>query len=317
MRMKLSNEAVVATTVLAAMAILPVVSTVLHEPFYIGLGTRVLIFGIAAISVDLILGFGGMISLGHAAYIGIGAYSVGILSFYGIHDGFVHFAVAILASALIALPIGASSVRTTGIHFIMISLAFGQMLYYLAISISAYGGDDGLTINTPSDFGSWLTLKDPITLYYFCFVILVLVLVVLRRMVGSRFGLILQGIKLNDPRARSIGISSFRYKLVGYVVSAMVCGLAGALLANQNLFISPASMQWNRSGEILIMAILGGMGTLYGGLVGAFLYVTLEFFLSQATAHWQAIFGPIIVVFVLFAGKGLWGVLVQSKPLKG
>lgn len=317
MRVKFSNEAIVAMAIISVLSILPIASTMLNQPFYISLGTRVLIFAVAAISIDFILGFAGMISLGHAAYIGIGAYSVGILSFHGIHDGFVHFGVAVLASALIALPIGASSVRTKGIHFIMISLAFGQMLYYLAISISAYGGDDGLSINAPSDFGSWLDLRSPISLYYFCFVFMVVILFVLRRIVGSRFGLILQGIKLNDQRARSIGISSFRYKLVGYVISAMVCGLAGALLANQNLFISPASMQWNRSGEILIMAILGGMGTLYGGIVGAFLYVTLEFFLSQATEHWQAIFGPIIVAIVLFAGKGLWGVLVQSRPVKG
>lgn len=315
MTLPFSRQTISISAVLLLLALIPPVASYFDQGFYVGLATRILIFAIAAVSLDLILGYGGMISLGHAAYIGVGAYSVGILSFYGIHNGFVHFGIAATASASIALLIGASSVRTTGIHFIMISLAFGQMLFYLAISINTFGGDDGLTIKANSDFGSLISLKDPVTLYYFCFALLVAVLIVLYRLVGSRFGMVLRGIKSNEPRIRAIGISSFRYKLIAFVISATVCGMAGALLANQNLFISPASMHWSRSGEILIMTILGGMGSLYGGVLGAALYVCLEYFLSQATEHWQVIFGPIIVIFVLFAGRGLMGLFAPRRAV--
>lgn len=313
MRLMITRQTLVALALLIALAVFPLLAIYGGEPFYVGLGSRIVIFAIASVSLDLILGFGGMISLGHAAYIGIGAYSVGILSYYGIHNGVVHFLVAMGSSAIVAVLIGANSVRTTGIHFIMISLAFGQMLYYLAISVNTFGGDDGLTIRSNSNFGAWLKLSDPLTFYYFCLAILVVVLLSLRRLVGSRFGMVLRAVKSNDLRARSIGVFSYQYKLIAFVISAMVCGLAGALMANQNLFISPASMTWSRSAEILMMTILGGMGTLFGGVVGALVYVTMEFFLSQATEHWQVIFGPIIVLFVLFAGRGLWGVLVPIK----
>lgn len=294
------------------LALLPPIAHLAGATFYIGLATRILIFAIAAISLDLLVGYGGMVSLGHAAYIGIGAYCVGILSFYGINNGFVHFGAAGLASALAALIIGACSVRTSGIHFIMISLAFGQMLYYLAISINKFGGDDGLNILAASDFGPLINLNDPTTLYYACFVVMVAVLYGLHRVVGSRFGMALRAVKSNEARARAIGISSFRHKLTAFVIAATICGIAGAFLANENLFISPASMHWSRSGEILIMTILGGMGSLSGGVLGAALYVSLEYFLSRLTEHWQAILGPIIVVVVLYAHRGLYGLIVEN-----
>jgi branched-chain amino acid transport system permease protein len=315
--LKSSPQAVVTVTVLMLLALLPAVAYLMGEMFYVDLGTRILIFSIAAVSLDLILGYGGMISLGHAAYIGIGSYSVGILSFYGIDNGIVHFGVAAGASALIALFIGAGSVRTVGIHFIMISLAFGQMLYYLAISVNKFGGDDGLTIKLHSNFGAWLNLGDPITLYYVCLAALLIVLVVLHRLVGSRFGMVVRGIKSNEARMTAIGISSFRYKLLAFVISATICGIAGALLANQNLFISPASMHWTRSGEILIMTILGGMGSLSGAVLGAMMYVSLEYFLSRLTEHWQLILGFVIVVVVLLAGRGLFGLFVGRRQMAG
>lgn len=309
----LSPKAVVSLLVLLVLALLPPIAHWAGSSFYVELATRVVIFAIAAVSLDLILGYGGMISLGHAAYIGIGAYSVGILSYYGIHNGFVQFGVAALASACIALPIGASSIRTTGIHFIMISLAFGQMLYYLAISVDAFGGDDGLNIPAPSDFGTLVNLSNATTLYYVCFGVLVAVLFVLHRLVGSRFGMVLRGVKANQARAKAIGVSPFGYRLTAFVISATICGIAGALLANQTLFISPASMHWSRSGEILIMTILGGMGSLSGGVLGAAVYVCLEYFLSRVTEHWQAILGPFIVLVVLFAGRGLFGLLLGDR----
>jgi len=317
MRLQLSPQAIAISVVLLGLAIVPQVATAFDQEFFIGLATRVLIFAVAAMSLDLILGYGGMISLGHAAYLGIGAYSVGILSFHGIHNGFVHVLVAVSAAALAAFLIGASSVRTTGIQFIMISLAFGQMLFYLAISINTYGGDDGLTIQSQSKFGSLISLANPTSLYYCSFVVFAVALWVLSRIVGSRFGVVLQAIKSNEPRVRAVGVPTFRYKLTAFVISAAICSIAGVLLANQNLFISPASMHWTRSSEILIMTILGGMGTLSGGLFGALLYVCLEYFLSQATEHWQIIFGPIIVLFVLFVGRGMMGLLPARSEAVG
>ena len=304
-----SRHSIAILAVLALLSVVPPVAAAFNDYFYVGLATRVLIFAIAAISLDLIVGYAGMNSLGHAVYIGVGAYSVGILSFYGIDNGFVHFGVAILASALVALFIGASSVRTSGIHFIMISLAFGQMFYYLAVSVSTYGGDDGLRIAQHSNFPIFGTLKDPVVLYYVCFAILLVVLFSLHQLVESRFGMVLRAIKSNEPRVVSVGISPYRYRLVGFVISGVICGIAGALLANQNLFISPASMHWSRSGEILIMTILGGMGSLSGGVLGAGIYVGLEYFLSRLTEHWQAIMGPIIVIVILFANGGVFGML--------
>jgi branched-chain amino acid transport system permease protein len=307
-----SRHGLATLLLLVALALLPPALNALGEPFYIGLGTRVLIFAIAAVSLDLILGYGGMVSLGHAAYLGVGAYTVGILSFYGVQNGFVHFLSASAISALVALAIGANSVRTTGIHFIMISLAFGQMLYYLAVSVSQFGGDDGLNIDAQSAFGG-LDLGDPTSLYYVSFCILVVVLFGLDRLVNSRFGMVLRAVKSNEPRVRTIGFSPYRYKLTAFVISGTICGIAGALLANQNLFISPASMHWGRSGEILIMTILGGMGTLSGAVVGSVVYISLEYFLSRLTEHWQAVMGPLIVLVVLFAGGGLVALLAGRR----
>lgn len=311
-----SKHSMAILALLVLLALVPVFSAAFNDDFYVGLATRVLIFAIAAISLDLIVGYGGMNSLGHAVYIGVGAYAVGILNFYGIDNGYIHFGTAILASALVALFIGASSVRTTGIHFIMISLAFGQMLYYLAVSVNTYGGDDGLRIEKHSNFAMLGTLKDPIVLYYFCFAILLVVLFSLHQVVESRFGMVLRAIKSNEARVISVGISPYRYRLAGFVISGVICGIAGALLANQNLFISPASMHWSRSGEILIMTILGGMGSLSGGILGAGIYVGLEYFLSRVTEHWQAIMGPIIVLVILFANRGVFGMLSAARGSK-
>jgi branched-chain amino acid transport system permease protein len=293
--------------VLAALTVLPLAAGVTDQPFYVDIGTRIVIFAIAALSLDIILGYSGMVSFGHASYLGLGAYAVGILAFYGVTDGFVQFGVAIAVSALAALFIGAVSVRTAGVYFIMITLAFGQMLYFLAVSLDKFGGDDGMTIATTSKFVDGLDLSKPVILYYVSLAVLLVFLVFAGRLVGSPFGAAIRGISSNQSRMAAIGLSSFGYKLTAFVISGAMCGVAGALLANQALFVSPAIMQWARSGEIMMMVILGGMGTLFGPILGAIVYLLLEDTISRFTMHWQAILGPILVAVVLFANQGIFG----------
>jgi branched-chain amino acid transport system permease protein len=310
----ISRQAV-AMFLLAGFVLVPPVSLVLHQSFYIDIGTRIIIFAIAALSLDLILGYGGMTSLGHAAYLGLGAYSVGILAFYGIVNGPIQFAVAILTSSLSALLIGALSVRTTGIYFIMISLAFSQMLYFLAVSVSTFGGDDGMTINAPSDLG-FVDLHNPLVLYYFCFAVLLSFFGLATRLVGSPFGMVMRGIHSNERRMAALGISTFRYKLTAFVISGAMCGTAGALLANHTLFVSPAVMHWSRSGEILIMVVFGGIGTLLGSVLGATLYLLLEDSISRVTEHWQLFLGLLLIAFVLFVDRGIFGALTRPYRKK-
>jgi branched-chain amino acid transport system permease protein len=307
-----SAHRLVTFAVVAGLALLPPVASMLGEGFYVDVFTRIMIFAIAALSLDLILGYGGMVSFGHAAYLGIGAYAVGVLAFYGVHNGFIQFGIAILASAVMALFIGFVSLRTSGIYFIMITLAFAQMIYFLSISLNTYGGDNGLNIDRPSDFVHGLDLSNANTLYYAVLVVLMSFLALGRRLVNSRFGMVIRGAKSNERRMAAIGFPTLRYKLTAFVISGAMCGVAGALLANQDLFVSPSIMQWTRSGEILMMVILGGMGTLVGPILGAIAFLALETGLSNLTGHWQAIMGPILVLVVLFARAGIFGLL--SRP---
>lgn len=299
--------------ILAILGLVPPVAVALGDPFYVALGTRIMIFAMTAVSLDLIVGYGGMNSMGHAAFLGIGAYSVGILSTYGVDNGLIQFGTAMIASALIAAFIGTVSLRTSGIHFIMITLAFGQMLYFLMVSMNKFGGDDGLTIPGNSMFFGLVDLRNAVTFYYVCFVLLALVLWFTNRLVGSRFGMAVRGLKTNEARMVAIGLSPFRYKLVAFVISATMCGVAGALLANEDLFISPASMHWTRSAEILMIVIVGGVGSLLGSVVGAAAYVSLEYFLSRFTEHWQIILGLILLLIILFHQQGLYGLLIARK----
>ncbi|HUC48540.1 MAG TPA: branched-chain amino acid ABC transporter permease [Xanthobacteraceae bacterium] len=293
--------------VLAGLALLPPVSAALGQDFYVDLFTRIMIFAIAAVSLDLILGFGGMVSFGHAAYLGIGSYAVGILAYYHIDNGYLQFGTAIAASALIALFIGWVSLRTSGVYFIMITLAFGQMIYFLGESVNQFGGDNGLNIERHSDFAAFLSLDRPVTLYYFVFAWLALCLGLGWRLVESRFGMVIRGAKSNETRMVALGFHTFRYKLVAFVIAGAMAGVAGALLANLTLFLSPSIMHWTRSGEIMMMVILGGMGTLIGPVLGAIAYLVLENALSGFTEHWQAILGPFLVLVVIFSKTGLLG----------
>jgi branched-chain amino acid transport system permease protein len=299
------------------LALVPPIAALTGQPFYLDLFRRMMIFAIAAVSLDLILGYGGMVSFGHAAYLGIGAYAVGIPAFHGLDNGWLQWGLAIAASALAALVIGAISLRTTGVAFIMITLAFAQMLYYLGISLETYGGDNGMRLAGRSRFGGGIDLREPTIFYYVVLAILVLLLALGRRLVASRFGMVIRAAKSNEPRARAIGFSPFRYQLTAFALAGGAGGLAGALLANQTEYLTPDFMHWTRSGEIMFMVILGGMGTLFGPVIGAVALLLLEDVLSALTVHWQIVLGPILILVVLFTRRGLFGLLVGAEGPDG
>jgi branched-chain amino acid transport system permease protein len=297
----------------AALAAVPLIANALDQPFYIDLLRRVMIFAIAAISLNLILGYGGMVSFGHAAYLGIGGYAVGILVHYGVTNGFVQLAAAVGASALVALAIGAVSIRTSGIYFIMITLAFTQMLYFLAISLDEFGGDDGMRLTTRSDFGGLIDLGNSTAFYYLVLAVMLACLYLVHRIVGSRFGMVIRAAKSNDARTRAIGFSPYPYRLAAFVIAGAMCGVAGLLLVNHTAYLTPDFMHWTRSGEIMFMVILGGIGTEIGPLLGALVLLVLEDTLSGVRGfvgqHWQLFIGAFLVLVVIFARRGLAGLL--------
>jgi branched-chain amino acid transport system permease protein len=299
--------------VFALFALLPLLAAYGPQSFILALVTRIMILALAAMSLDLLIGYGAMISFGHAAFVGIGAYSVAILSSHGINDGFVQLGVAISVSFVFALFTGAISLRTKGVYFIMITLAFGQMLFFLATSLAAYGGDDGLTLSSRSLlFGSQI-LKNDTVLYYVCFGLLLGAYLLLRSVVASRFGRVLRGIRENPVRMEAIGFAPYRYQLTAYVIAGMIAGVSGCLLANQAEFVSPAYATWQRSGDLIFVIVLGGIGSLHGAIIGAAVFSLLAELLSHYTEHWALIFGPILILVVLFARGGIGG-LLGSKP---
>jgi len=299
--------------VIAGLLLLPLYSSMTGNIFLLTLFTRIVIFAMAAASLNLIMGYGGMMSFGHAAYLGIGGYAVGILAHEGIGSGFIQWPVALIASALFALVIGALSLRTRGVYFIMITLAFAQMAYYVASGLSRYGGDDGLTIYKRSDFGGLINLSSRVQLYYFCLACTFGVIYLIWRIVNSRFGMVVQGLRSNEARMQAIGFPANRYRLVCFVISGTMCGLAGALLANNTDFVSPAVMYWTRSGDLMVMVILGGMGSLFGPVLGAIVYLVLEESLSQVTEYWALIMGPLLLLIVLFGRGGIVGLLGRLR----
>jgi branched-chain amino acid transport system permease protein len=295
-----------------AMAIgLPLVLHALGQDFYISMLSRMLIYGIAACSLNLILGYGGLVSFGHAAFVGIGAYMVGILITEGVTNGWLGFAAAMGVSALAAAIIGAISLRTRGVYFIMITLAFAQMIYYLVNSIKAYGGDEGLNIKRRSDFGFGLDLKNDLTFYFVVLLVLVLTLLLISRIMHSRFGRVIHALRDDDVRAESIGFAAYRYKWVLFVIAGTLGGLSGALMVNHQNYVSPNLMHWTQSGILMVMVILGGVGTLAGGLWGALVLLILEDVIAEYTLHGQFYVGWILLAVILLAPKGLSG-LVQK-----
>ena len=283
---------------------LPALAAWLGDEFYVGLASRILIFALAATSLNLILGFGGMVSFGHAAFVGIGAYSVAILMQSGVMSAWIAWPAAMLISALAALIVGAISLRTQGVYFIMITLAFAQMLYYLVVSLRAYGGDDGMSLYQRSSL-SGFDLSNDRTFYYLTLVLLVAAIVGVSRLLNARFGHVLQAIRENEVRMSAIGFPVYRYKLAAFTLAGALAGLAGALLANHANFVSPTLMQWSQSGVLMIMVILGGVGHLYGGVMGAIVFLVLEELMSHYTIHWQLGLGFILLVVVLLAPNGL------------
>ena len=303
---------------MTGLAAIPMIADVIDEPFYTVMFSRMLILSIGAISLNLILGFGGMVSFGHSVYMGIGSYVVGIGTLHAIEDGvswmsngFIHICIAVAVSAITALIIGAISLRTRGIYFIMITLAFAQMFYFIAVGNDNYGGDDGLSLYTRSEFNELLDLSNDNILYYLNFIFMIVFLYFSHRLINSRFGMLIRGAKSNEKRMETIGFPVYRYRLVAFVLAGAICGIAGVLSANQTDFVSPAVMHWTRSGELIIMVVLGGMGSLFGPVIGAVAFLFLEEFLSDITEYWQLIFGPMLVLIVIFGKGGIDGLLIR------
>jgi branched-chain amino acid transport system permease protein len=313
MSVRLTPRNALVAGVIAILALVPIYAAASGNTFMISLFTRIIILAIAAVSLNLIMGFGGMVSFGHAAYLGIGGYAVGILAREGVNSGLLQWPLAVAASALFAVTVGVLSLRTRGVYFIMITLAFAQMVYYVAIGLDRYGGDDGMTIYKRSQFGTVIDLSNKTVFYYLCLALLLASIYLVWRLVHSRFGMVIQGARSNERRMRAIGFPTYRYKLVCFVFAGMLCGLAGALLANHTDFISPALMHWTRSGDLIVMAVLGGMGTVFGPVIGAVALLVLEEVLSGITQYSQIILGPLFLLVVLFARGGIDGLLVGGR----
>jgi branched-chain amino acid transport system permease protein len=292
---------------LLLLAFAPFIFEWIDQPFYLDLLSRALILAIAVISLNLILGFGGMVSLGHAAYLGIGAYCVGIASYYDFYNGWLHLALALLVSAIFALLTGAISLRTRGVYFIMITMAFSQMVYFTFLSLEEYGADDGLVIYSRSEFPEFISMDSSTGLYYWILALLLASMLFVWRLVHSRFGRVIVGSKFNEQRMQALGFDTYRYRLACYVISAMMCSLAGMLLGNFTGFISPDMIGWARSGELIFMVIIGGVATFFGPLVGTLAFVLLEEALSAITVYWHLIFGLLLVALVLFGKGGIDG----------
>lgn len=323
----MTKEAKLNIILVLALIIVPLWAWALDEPFIITLTTKVVILALAGVGLNIALGLGGLVSLGHAAFFGLGGYAMGILAshvqtytplfewpflFEGSKFMPLIWLVAICVSGLAALIIGALSLRTSGVYFIMITLAFGQMLYFFAISWPAYGGEDGLSIYVRNAFPGLNTL-DPIQFFALAFCMLLAGLAGAAMLARSHFGLALQAVRQNPERAEAVGLAPFRLRLIAFVISGMVTGLAGALYADLNRFVSPTMFSWHMSGEIMIFIILGGVGRLFGPVVGAMLYIMLEHMLGGISTYWQIFLGVLLLLVVLFARGGVIGALVGRE----
>jgi len=294
-----------ALVLLAALVALPWALQAAGQDFYLGLATRILIFGLAATSLNLVLGFGGLVSFGHAAFVGAGAYTVAILMQDGVASAWIAWPVAVGASALLAAAIGAISLRTRGVYFIMITLAFAQMLFYVMTSLKAYGGEDGLSLMSKSVVAEAVDLGDERTFYLLVLAVCAAAFLGVQRLLNARFGHTLQALRENETRMAAIGFPVFRHRLVAFVLAGALGGLAGVLLVNQGGFVSPSLLDWHQSGLLLMMVILGGVGHLYGGLAGAAIFLLLEELLSGYTTHWKFVLGLVLLAVVLVAPNGV------------
>jgi branched-chain amino acid transport system permease protein len=305
--MSLSRRTILHLVLLAAALAVPLSGDIYYTRF----ATQIAMYGMAAVSCDLLLGYGGMVTFGQAAFFGVGAYATGMLTDAGFHDALIVWPLAILAAMLFALAIGALSLRAQGFQFIMVTLAFGQMSYYIAQALRQYGGDNGFTMPRRNTFAG-MSLANHVTFYYVTLALLVLVLVLTSRLVRSEFGMVIRGRRDNERRLAAIGIPPFRYKLALFVIAGAVAGLAGALMANHARFVSPALLSFQVSGQFLAMVILGSAGTLIGPVFGAAIYLVFQQVLSDYTDHWMIFFGPLLVARVLFVKEGVWGMILQA-----
>jgi branched-chain amino acid transport system permease protein len=279
--------------------------------YYVRFATQIAIYGMAALSVDLLLGYTGLITFGQAALFGVGAYAAGMLAFYGVTNALLAWPLAVAVAMLLALAIGGLSLRTRGFQFIMVTLAFAQMVYYFAQSLRSWGGDDGFTIPQRQHLG-FLSLADHTTFYYVVLVLLVLVMFLASRIVHSEFGMVIRGIRDNERRAAAVGFPPYPYKLVIFVIAGGIAGLAGALMSNHAKFVSPAALSWQLSGELLAMVILGSANSLVGPVLGAAFFLAFRDVLSDFTEHWMLYFGPLLVARVLLVRDGIWGMLLHA-----
>ncbi|MDT8998308.1 branched-chain amino acid ABC transporter permease [Paucibacter sp. APW11] len=305
---------------LLLLAALPQALAAVGLEFYTGVATRVLVFAIAASSLNLILGFGGMVSFGHAAFVGLGAYTVAVLAEIGraghplLLQAWLAWPLAMAVSAAAAAVIGAISLRTRGVYFIMITLAFAQMFYFLVVSLKNYGGDDGLPLPARSLLPG-LNLANDQQFYWLVLALAALVMAGLQRLLNAPFGWMLQGIKDNETRMRALGTPVQRLQWQAFVLAAALAGLAGALLVNLNGLVTPHMMHWSQSGQLMIMVIIGGAGLLWGGVLGAAVLLLLEEFLSGYTLHWQMALGLLLLLVVLYAPQGM-GALLRRKEAR-
>ena len=303
----------VPAAVVVLIAALPLIASADMSAFSVTLGSRMMLFAIAALSLDLILGYAGMVSFGHAAFIGLGAYSAGILDAEGFGDVMIGLPLALGVSALFAGATGYIAIRTKGAAFLMITLAFGQMAFYLANSLDEFGGSDGLTLGDRATVAGANLLGSDLTFYYVILGCLVLVFLFLRALVASRFGRVLRGTKEHPMRMAALGYDVQRIRLTAYVFAGAICGLAGYLMANQTEFVSPAYMTWQNSGALMFMVILGGMATLYGPLLGAVAIIGLENVLSSYYEHWPILLGAIYMLAALFARGGIVNLITRNS----
>jgi branched-chain amino acid transport system permease protein len=305
-----------AVLLFVGLALFPFAARYGADSYLIALGARMLILALAALSLDFLIGQGALISFGHAAYLGIGAYTVVLASMAGIDDFLLQALIAIAAAAVFAALTGCVSLRASGVYYIMSTLAFGQMLYFLFVSLSPLGGDDGYTLSSRSRILGAPMLASDFAFYFLCLAALALAYLLLARVAGSRFGRVLNAIRQNPLRARAVGFRPFPFQLAACVIAGAIAGVAGTLLANQSEFVAPAFMSWQRSGELLVMTILGGVGSLWGAILGAITYLTLEETLSLVTNQTHLIIGPLLVIVALFGRRGLAGALAP-RPSGG
>ena len=298
--------------VVAVLALLPLAAAAVDQPFYVVFATRVLIYALIASSLNLLIGYGGMVSFGHAAFVGAGAYTVAMLMPAGIVSAWLLWPAALLAGALLAFLIGAISLRTRGVYFIMITLAFAQMAYYLVLSLRVLGSDDGLTLGARPSLGL-LDLNRDATFYYVALAILLAALLAMRALLNAPLGRALQGIRDNETRMEAIGFPTYRLKLLVFVVAGAAAGLAGGLLASLNGLVGPNLLNWTQSGLLMIMVILGGVGRLLGGALGAVVLLCAEEAIAEHTIHWPLGIGVVLLAVVLFAPEGLSGLTRRHR----